>query len=244
MKRMRFCQSIVLLLFLCIATSASTKVYLVSVGIADYPGTGSDLTLPTQDANTIAWLYGKNAGAEYVLLTNHRATKKNITNAIRSLFAKAKENDIVVFFFSGHGSKNGLETYNGTLSYAAIRQTMAQCKARNKMMFVDACYAGKLRTSGLDHNAELAARKANIMLFLSSRGNETSRESSVMQNGYFTTYLQQGLRGRADYNQDRVITAKEIFSYVYTNVTKISANRQHPVMWGNFSNSMPVMTWR
>ena len=81
------------------------------------------------------------------------------------------------------------------------------------------------------------------MLFLSSRSNETSIERRDMKNGFFTTYLQKGLRGGADANRDRTITAKELFDYVHKGVTKLSLNKQHPVMWGKFNNNMPVMTW-
>ena len=82
------------------------------------------------------------------------------------------------------------------------------------------------------------------MLFLSSRSNETSIEQRNMENGYFTTYLQKGLRGAADSDKNRIITAKELFKYVHENVVKISNGRQHPVMWGKFSDSMPVISWK
>jgi uncharacterized caspase-like protein len=64
-----------------------------------------------------------------------------------------------------------------------------------------------------------------------------------MQNGFFTTYLTKGLQGNADLNNDRVITAREIFSYVSGGVSQLSQGKQHPVMWGNFSDTMPVMKW-
>lgn len=81
------------------------------------------------------------------------------------------------------------------------------------------------------------------MLFLSSRGNETSIERRDMKNGFFTSCLQKGLRGGADVNRDRVITAKELFSYVSRNVKLLSNDKQHPVMWGKFSDNMVVMKW-
>ena len=40
-------------------TTIQAKVYLVSVGITDYPGTSLDLKLPAKDAETISWLYSK-----------------------------------------------------------------------------------------------------------------------------------------------------------------------------------------
>ena len=50
-------------------------------------------------------------------------------------------------------------------------------------------------------------------------------------------------QGNADTDRDRVITAKELFDFVSGGVVKISDGKQHPVMWGNFSDDMVVMKW-
>ena len=50
------------------ATNAQAKIYLVAVGISDYPGVANDLTLPANDAKTIAWLYSQNSHVKYSLL--------------------------------------------------------------------------------------------------------------------------------------------------------------------------------
>ena len=44
-------------------------------------------------------------------------------------------------------------------------------------------------------------------------------------------------------NRDRTITAKELFKFVSDNVRALSKNKQHPVMWGHFSDDMPVIQW-
>ena len=224
---------------------AQAKVYLVSVGIADYPGTTMDLTLPAKDAQTITWLYSKNSSMQYCQLLNEEATKAKIIAAMNKVFAMAGVNDIVVFFYSGHGYPGGFCAYDGNLDYKEVRNAMAKSKCKNKMIFADACYSGKIRTNDSASQSEVAAaKKANVMLFLSSRSDETSIERRDMKNGFFTTYLQKGLRGGADVNRNRIITAKELFDYVHRNVVKLSGGKQHPVMWGKFSDNMPVMSWK
>ena len=224
---------------------SEAKVYLVSVGITDYPGTNMDLTLPAKDAQTITWIYSKNIKMQYCQLLNKEATKDKIIAAMNKVYSMAGPNDIIVFFYSGHGYPGGFCAYDGDLNYKAIRSSMSKSKCKNKMIFADACFSGKIRTNGSSSQSELsAAKKANVMLFLSSRSDETSIERRDMDNGFFTTYLQKGLRGGADTNQDRIITAKELFNYVHTNVVKISNGKQHPVMWGKFSDNMPVMSWK
>ena len=225
-----------------LAVTANAKTYLVAVGVSDYPGTDKDLRLPANDAATVQYIYSKNSNTESVLLTNSNATKSAILSKLRSTFAKASENDIIVFFFSGHGSKGAFCAYDAQIPYSEIRQAMASSKAKNKMIFADACFSGKMR-QGRKNTAEQSFNNYNIMLFLSSRGNETSIERRDMKNGFFTSCLQKGLRGGADANKDRTITARELFKYVSTNVKTLSSDKQHPVMWGKFSDNMTVMKW-
>ena len=225
-----------------LTVSANAKIYLVAVGVSDYPGNNKDLRLPANDAATVRYVYSKNSNAESVLLTNSDATKSAVLSKLRSTFAKATENDIIVFFFSGHGTKGAFCVYDAQIPYSEIRKAMASSKAKNKMIFADACFAGKMR-QGRKNTAEQSFNNYNIMLFLSSRGNETSIERRDMKNGFFTSCLQKGLRGGADVNRDRVITAKELFSYVSRNVKLLSNDKQHPVMWGKFSDNMVVMKW-
>lgn len=227
--------------------SLSAKTYLVSVGVADYSGYPTklnNLRLTTKDAQTIADLYAQNTTVDYAILLDEKATKSRIIKAINKVFSRASEDDIVVFFFSGHGYPGGFCAYDGNITYDKIRKAMAKSKSRNKMMFVDACRSGGMRVSETDSQSAItASKKANVMLFLSSRTDENSIERRDMQNGFFTTYLSKGLKGNADVNRNRIITAKELFDFVHNGVSRISQGKQHPVMWGNFNDNMTVMKW-
>lgn len=234
-------------ILLTLSFSANARVYLVSVGIADYsghPAKINNLTLPAKDAQTIVDLYAVNASVDYSLLLNEKATKKRIIKAMKKVFDRASEDDIVVFFFSGHGYPGGFCAYDGNIGYDKIRSAMANNKCKNKMMFVDACRSGGIRVSEtIEQNTVTDAGTANVMLFMSSRNNENSIEQKGMKNGYFTTFLQKGLRGNADADRNRIITARELYVFVHTGVSQISEGSQHPVMWGNFDDNMVVMKW-
>lgn len=239
----KFCKSLLLaMLLVLIPFVAEAKIYLLSVGISDYPETQIDLRLPHNDAATIQWLYKENKQAKTVLLMNEKATICNVKTALKNMAAKATPNDICVFFFSGHGVKGGFVCHDGILSYADVASALTACKSNNKMVFADACYSGAIRdNSGV--STKYDSWNHNIMLFLSCRSNEVSIETPTMTNGFFTYALQHGLRGGADENKDRIITAKELFDYVSSKVKKESNNRQHPVMWGKFPDTMPVIKW-
>lgn len=219
------------------------KIYLLSVGISDYPGTKNDLRLPHNDAATMQWLYKQNSQAKVCLLMNDKAKVAIVKKALQNMAALATEDDIVVMFFSGHGVKGGFVCYDGFLYYNDIYSAMGVCKSRNKMIFADACFSGAMRQENSSSPNGNNHKNSNVMLFLSCRSNEKSIERPGMTNGFFTYALQHGLRGGADKNRDRIITAKELFDYVSEKVKKDSGNRQHPVMWGKFSDDMPVMKW-
>jgi len=216
------------------------KTYVVSIGIADYPGTKSDLRLSDDDAITIKRLYEKNGGAEVEVLTNQQATLQNVVFALQNLYAKATSDDTVVLFFSGHGVPGGFICYDGLLKYATIVKAMDNSDAGCKMVFADACFAGKARkgNGGFQHSSS-----SDIMFFLSSRTAEKSLEKRNWKNSLFTAYLERGLRGGADVNRDRQITAKELFDFVSKGVAQKSKGKQHPVMWGKFNNDMAIMSW-
>ena len=238
MKQIRF---FVLLLLLLLSNRIEAQhIFLISVGIADYPGTRNDLLLPVHDAEDIYDLYNINTKTTSVLLTDSSAKKKRIVKEMHRLFERAGKDDIVVLFFSGHGLPGGFVAYDGLLTYEEIRQSFSESKARNKMIFVDACYSGDIRENSANRFND---SKNNIMLFLSSRGNEFSGEYPKLRNGFFTTCLLRSLKGGADTNYDHIITAKELFAAVSSGVKTLSQDEQHPVMWGNFDNDMPVMIW-
>ena len=109
------------------------------------------------------------------------------------------------------------------------------------MIFADACFSGGIRSNASSNHQ--AHQDSDVLLFLSSRGGETSLESPFMVNGFFTTYLLRGLRGGADSDRNRKITAKELFQFVSQGVKERSKDQQHPVMWGRFDDNEVLMDW-
>lgn len=220
---------------------AEAKVYLVVVGISDYPGTSNDLRHPVDDARLVVNTYKTKApDLVFVQLYDNRATASNILSSLQNLFSKATSDDIVVLFVSGHGYEGGYVAYDGFLPWSRLRDVLAKCRSKHKMIFADTCFSGTFRSNRSGSKPKRDGH-TNVMLFLSSRSNETSAESASMKQGIFSAFLCNGLKGRADANRDKVVTAKELYKYVYQGVVRKTAGKQHPVMWGNFSNNMPVI---
>ena len=222
-----------LLLFVLILTAFGRTIYVVSVGICDYKYI-KDLRNTENDAKNFSQLYLTHTKNIKTLLGS-QATHDNILNTLKESFSKASEDDIVVFFFSGHGGKGGLCAYdtkaaNTMVTYKEIQKVMAGCKSDNKH-------------TDKSNSTPLMSDTKGVMLFLSSRTGETSQENIWADNGYFTQYILKGLKGAADVDGNRIITAKEIFNYVSTKVSERTKKKQNPVMWGKFNDNMHIMNW-
>jgi len=221
------------------------KTFIVCVGIDHYQGKRADLRVCVDDARTIYGIFrGNDAECRRALLIDKNATIAGVKAMIKRLFAPATTDDAVIVFFSGHGVPGGLCCVDGVLPYDDLYAAMRACRAGRKMVLVDACFSGKMRKRFRQASNRYA--KEDIMLFLSSRDKEMSMETNRLnpaKNSLFTRFLERGLRGAADSDHDRVVTAKELFRYVHDGVARASLNRQHPVMWGSFDGAMPIIAW-
>ena len=231
--------SILTVLLLICSLQLQAKVYLVSVGIADYPGKENDLRISDNDAKTIAKVFQATKDASVNVLVNEEATQSALLSTMHTTFEDADYNDAVILYFSGHGTPGALVCHDGLLTYQHIFKMLKGCKATRKIIIADACYAGKMRTTRQQTDSY---NNQNVMLFLSSRTNETSQETQY-KNSLFTIFLERGLRGGADKDKNRQITARELFDFVHKGVIEASGNKQHPVMWGKFDNNMTIIQW-
>lgn len=238
---------VALLLFVFCSINAQ-NTYVVSIGINDYQDISvPDLRSCEADVRNFNNVMLKHTKEVYSLYGN-KASHSNIINLLNNVFSKAKDNDAVIFYFSGHGFPGGFCCYdissrnlNNALSYKELQIIFKNCKAKRKIVFADACFSGGLRGKKTQKSDVDAVRKDNVMFFLSSRTNETSAETR--QAGQFTRFLVRGLGGGADANKDKIITAKELYDFVHEGVGVATKNRQHPVMWGSFNNTMTILNW-
>ena len=238
---MRKISFIFLGLLLTLSTAVARNL-VVCVGVADYPGTKNDLCLSANDAATMQQLYQKNGESVVRLFQNEQATVAAVTAAFDELCNEATEDDAVIFYFSGHGVPGAFVCHDNFLKYDDVVSALGRSAAKKKIILADACFAGKARRSSNHATAETYAA-TSVLFFLSSRTNETSIENRTMKNSLFTAYLERGLRGGADTDRNRTITASELFQFVSEGVQQKSRQKQHPVMWGRFDNDMPLMSW-
>jgi uncharacterized caspase-like protein len=244
---------ILLLLLLTTMTFAQkATTYAIIIGVADYQSI-NDLTYTTTDAQKVyAFLTSQAGGAvpsnHIRFLTNSKATKANILKEMKYIFGFAKPQDRVVFYFSGHGD-TGLfcpHDFQGNkanaLMHDDIKDIFKGCKARTKLCIADACRSGSIKggdTRAAKPQQGLEDKSAGVAVIMASKASQAALENNYLKQGFFTYYLIQGLSGKSDNNRDKIITIKELFTYVSKNVKRESKGKQVPIMFSN-TFTMPV----
>lgn len=243
---------IFILLFSVSVNFASAATYAVIVGVEQYDGTIDNLTAAVDDAERVyRFFLNYNNAENMVLLRDKEATKQKILYAMETLFAKAKADDMVVFYFSGHGAPglfcpSNVKGGKMGLWHTEIKTIFKKCKAKTKLCIADACFAGSIK--GRANNVSQTATHStatgdNVIIFMSSRDSEVSFESRYERAGYFTSYVLSGMRGSADFNKDGIVNAYELYSYVRRQVREDSDGEQTPVMFGNFNKYVPLIKY-
>lgn len=243
---------------------AGGTTYAVIVGVSDYKnfkfGDG-DLTTTSRNAQLFYnYLVSKNGGKvpikQVLLLKNEQATREAILSAI-DLFQRATEEDRVIFYFTGHGDKNVFLPYdtNGTdlfLTHKEVKQAFRKSKAGSKICIADACFSGTMKKRAFsaavqaDTASNYIPNESNVVVFMSCLPTQVSYEYYSLKQTVFTYFLLRGFLGEADSNQDKIISAFEIYDYVSKKVVAYSKKYlpdqkpQTPIMYGKFPKELPL----
>lgn len=233
------------------------KVWAILVGVARYNHMKS-LKYTDDDAYRMyAFLRSPEGGAlpdnQIRILIDEDATKEKITETLKTTFAKVGENDVVFFYFSGHGLKGAFlpidfDGSGNKVEHSDILRLLNECKAKSKVVIADACHSGSLQAlkGGNVQNVIESYYQAfsnstgGTVLMMSSKAEETSIENNGLRQGIFSHFLIRGLKGAADHDNDKIITIGELFEYVQANVKFYTNNYQTPVINGEFDNNMPL----
>lgn len=202
-----------------------------------------------------------------ILLANDRATRSAVLSTLVSLAKRTAPDDLLIVFLATHGLPDaGGDLYfvlHDTdprqlvatgLPQRDLEYALAKAPARRVLLLVDACHSGAAGIAGIagrrnlvlaDTNRlveGLAGTKTGTALFSASSSSESSLESSEFGGGHgaFSHQLIRGLEGGADANADGLVSVRELFDFVYREVTTTTSGVQHPEIKGTFDNQMPI----
>ena len=249
-------------------------VYAVVIGISGYLENDiRQLQFANRDAEIFTqFLKSKSGGsvpAENIrLLTDSNATTAAVYNAIYWLKQSVKKDDVVYFYFSGHGDLENLTMYHDAylicynsppVNYIGmalsveylnkIANTLSAETDAKVILITDACHSGKITDAQYKVNRlvgeKLMATNEKEIRIASCTFDQLSNEKEEWGGGrgVFSYYLVNGLKGLADKSGDGTVTVGEIQSYLENalktdRVMKQENLVQTPVFKGNAGYSL------
>jgi WD40 repeat protein len=229
------------------------SMYVVAIGVSKYPDP-LKLNCATQDAVQIAQTCEKHCQklyrkVEVRLLTDEKATRREILGSLTWLRKQMTQNDIGIVFFAGHGEKDSDGTFyllpvdvdpEDLLSTGVpgdqLKKTLAGIPGRF-LVILDACHSGAVdgvsrRAGGSltdDLVRDLATDEFGVIVMCSATGREFAIENSALGHGLFTLAIVEGLSGKAKKSKDGAVYLHHLDTYVTDAVKELSKGRQHPV---------------
>jgi tetratricopeptide (TPR) repeat protein len=202
---------------------------------------------------------GRFSDERATVLINEQATTAAVTRAIRSFLQQAQPDDLVLIYFSGHSAPDPARPKNlyflthdtnpddmaGTaLPMREISKSLDEnLDARRVILLMDTCHSGAAGAKGPSERSDAAAlnrylqelrhAKEGFAFFASSEAGEQSHEHEKWGGGHglFTHLVLEGLRGKADSDQNGIVTLGELFDYVRLQTRALAGpHAQHPLV--------------
>jgi uncharacterized caspase-like protein len=233
------------------------NTYGFFVGIDQYQYSISPLGGCVRDAESLLSAFDPN---DKKLMRNEEANRKDILGEIQRYVRNLKTRDLLIFAISAHGAivnnDFSIVTYDtepenllGTVlpTYYVLNALSEITKNGGKVLIIlDACHAGAIN---FDISKYIGILSVGGMSCLNSSGpNEQSyevtfeTESGKVKQGIFTKHLIDGLNGKADFDNLNIIILRDLYDYIYRNVTS-SGYPQHPVLIGTLEGNTILKTF-
>jgi len=236
---------------------AGTK-YALIIGISRYgPAKDAPPLLPyaAADATELARQLETSAGFKKEnirLMVDDQATLSQIRTGLYDFVSKATANDLMVIYIAAHGVHDPHPGRGERIYLAPFGTQLAQIDS-TALSFEDVeLLLGKsVRCNhtfilfDVGHKVEgdwkfpgrnmvnnrllsLFSEQEGRAILVSGAADEVSQPRSAQSSGAFPYWTTRGLTGEADLNQDRVVTAEELFRFVSEKVREETAGVQNP----------------
>ncbi|MFC1866216.1 caspase domain-containing protein [Chloroflexota bacterium] len=225
------------------AESNPVEYWAVIVGVADYlyfdsaplfpkPVKGYDLVYSDDDAIELADQLSSIWGADHIkLLVDSQATKSSIQDTITVwLDLREEANDVVMFYFSGHGQQDSNSKYTiwpyDTLANSDrneiqddILDSWLRClESSQQIIIIDSCNSGGFVNE---------LYKYGRIVITSSLKDEDSHEKPTLSNSIFTYFFLDAFNNldNVDDNNDNSISIQEVFNWAESKTVSFTKTR-------------------
>lgn len=179
-------------------------------------------------------------------------SRGNILSSIKDLTEKSKDDDRLLFYFSGHGHKlvnNNNEKFylvpqdaydendpNALIDFDEIIAMIDNSLAKHKIVIIDACFSGPTISGKKLCTAEYSPKSLEkhlnntegFVTICSSMNNQTSSSKSPNdKNSLFTYFLIKALEGEENaLDKTKILTITSLYDYVNTEVQRTANSYQ------------------
>lgn len=192
-------------------------------------------------------------------------TRGNLRARINQLATLVEKEDVLLVFFSGHGTeKNGqgyLVPIDGSTTDVSslvplswVKKTLETSGAKHRLLILDACHSGAKAgdAAASPAKAMLSSLSGAAFATLSSCDtDQLSYEDKESGHGVFTSAIIEGLSGAADKqaqgNNDNIVNATELWAYAALKTKQWgirNGKTQTPVLKGNFKGLIEIARFK
>ena len=164
-------------------------------------------------------------------------TRNKILAALQSVADATEQDDLLLFYYSGHGDLTANQSYlvardgyavsltDTAVPLKRIEEIIHAAKARAKVIILDACHSGaNIGSKGpkrmsAEFIQQVFAQAAGMAVLASCKQGELSYEWAEQGQSVFTHYLLEALTGKADLDEKGFVTVQDLNRHL-TNAVK------------------------
>jgi hypothetical protein len=233
--------------------------YLVAIGINEYRNPALDLNYARADAEAFSKIIRERSSSLFKKIEIHElidtaATRNNILSLMDELSGIVKPEDVLLFYYAGHGSMvenkfffiptESVSLYqedrlNQESIYAGlIQEKLKNIPALKQIVILDACQSGAsteiLARRGASEEKALAqlSRGSGVHVLAASGSEQFAAEVSELGHGVFTYIILDALQGSADgAPEDGNVTVYELKAYLNDQVPDLTEKYKGTPQW-------------
>jgi hypothetical protein len=232
-------------------TTNAVVVGISTYGDSDLP----DLPACSQEAKSVAEAFVSLRGCgipkdQVRLLVDAEATRAEILAALSNAASKAMEDEILIFYFAGHGvdSDDGFVLRTGAsdpdlqkgVSQNDLVAALSSATARGILVILDSCGGAKIAENASPYFHALIGKDFRLLIS-ASRAGQSSWELEG-KGSLLTTRLLRVLDGSEQLGQPGAIYFRDLFDYLYAGVVEDAARElgsgdaQTPIFAGSHAD--------
>lgn len=182
------------------------------------------------------------------LLTDHTPdeppSRANILTALKAVADATEPDDLLLFYYSGHGDEESGESYlvardgqrlvlsDTAVPVSRVKKIMEQAPARAKVIVLDACHSGAdiggkgSRPMSAEFIRRVFEEAEGMAILASCKQGQLSYEWHERKRSVFTHFLLEALTGKADRGKKGFVTVHDTSNHV-TDGVKLWASQRN-----------------